>query len=427
LEFLDLLPPGEALRRFFAAWRPTRPSRRTVDLEAALGRVLGTDITAALDLPPHPRSTVDGYAVRAADTFGATEAVPALLQVVGEVSMGKEPALGLGPGEAARVATGSLLPEGADAAVMVEYTEDLGSGLISVGRPASPGENSVARGEDVPRGRTVFAAGHVVRPQDVGLLAALGIFRVEVLARPRVAVISTGDEVVAPGVEPGPGQVRDINGPALRARLRQAGCLPVDGGIVPDDLDSLTAACRRVLEEDGARAVILSGGSSVGTADLTPQAIDRLGGPGVLVHGLALKPGKPTILGLAGEVPVIGLPGHPAAALVTFEAVCLPIVRALLRPGGGDDAMAGAPLAVRAVLTRSLASTSGREEYVRVVLRPPAADAGDDRPRAVPVLGKSGMISTVALADGMIRIPLGVDGLEAGEPVDVRLWPPLRS
>ncbi len=434
MDFLRLMPLEEALKDFFQRWQP-RLRTETVPLEAATGRVLAEPVRATADIPGFARSTVDGYAVAAEDTFGASEGLPAPLRVIGEVPMGQAAAVRLEPGAAVRVATGAMLPEGADAAVMIEHTETLDEGAHEIGvtRPVAPGDNVIRRGEDLAAGTELLAPGHTLTPYDIGALSGIGLTAVKVFTAPLVAVVSTGDEVVPASAEPRPGQVRDINGPALAAAVLAEGGAPMVMGIYPDEFAAQAGALHAALE-GGADMVLVSGGSSVGARDLTSSVINSLGQPGVFLHGLAVRPGKPTIAALVGGVPVIGLPGHPASALVVFEVFVRPILKAM--QGLAGPAAWHRPW-VWATLTRNLASGPGREDYVRVRLRPRPLPAGGgaeaaglrgevpttDQPafEAEPVLGKSGLISTLVKADGLLRIPLEKEGLRAGETVKVTL------
>lgn len=398
---------------------PVPAAETGVDLAAALGRVLAAPVCAPEDVPGFDRSTVDGFAVRAADTFGASEALPAYLDLAEPVVMGAAAVRLLVPGAAAPVATGGMLPPGADAAVMIEHCETLPDGQLAVNRPAVPGENVIARGEDVRAGELVLEAGHALRPQDLGVLAAVGIGHVPVRRRPRVAVLSTGDELVGLDERPGPGQVRDINGPALLGLIAQGGGIGHLCGIVPDQAEELALRSAAALAE--ADMLVVSGGSSIGSRDYVAQAIERLGRPGVLVHGVAMRPGKPTVLAVAGGKPVLGLPGHPASALVVFWLFGLPALARLAgRRAEGDRARLRP--AVRARLGRNLASAPGREDYYRVAL---AWDQRADETgewRAEPVFGKSGLVSTLVRGDGLVRVPPERDGLAAGEEVEVVLF-----
>jgi molybdopterin molybdotransferase len=409
-EFLILRSADEA-RAILADVAPT--DREMVELEAADGRVLAAAITAPEDLPAWPRATMDGYAVRARDTFGASEAVPAFLRVVGTVPMGGTLARAIGAGEAAAIATGGVVPEGADAVVMVEYTQR-GTGPddeLEVGKGAAPGDNVVRAGDDLRRSDVVLLAGRRLRPQDVGVVAALGVRRVPVHRRPRVGILSTGNEIVpADRVErPAPGQVRDVNSFSLAAAVRRAGCVAERAGIVRDDADELEGALRELVAR--CDAVIVSGGSSVGARDLTALVLTRLGAE-IRFHGISVRPGKPTILAQAGGKPILGMPGVPVSALVIFDA----FVRPLLWRLGGERERDPWPARRRARLSRRVASVAGREDWIRVRL------GGPDRDLAEPLLGGSAALTTLLRADGYVVVPAGSEGLAEGEPVEVLLW-----
>ncbi|ACX52055.1 molybdenum cofactor synthesis domain protein [Ammonifex degensii KC4] len=396
---LTLAEAREKLRRSMRPW-PVEE----VGLGEALGRILAQDLAAREDVPGFDRSTVDGYAVRAADTFGASEGLPAILRLAGEVYMGSPPEKELLPGEAWRISTGGMLPEGADAVVMVEYTEELDEETVAVYRPVAPGENVVRRGDDVQAGRVILPAGRRLRPADVGLLATCGWERVPVFRKPRIGVIGTGDEIVEVGQVPGPGQVRDVNTWSLTAAVAAAGGEPVRYGVVRDRLPEIKEALSRALEEcDG---VCLAGGSSVGVRDLALEAIEDLPGAEVLFHGLAVRPGKPTLGAVVDGKLVVGLPGHPVSALVVFNF----LFRPLLEPEKEN------PLLLRARLTRSLSSAPGREDFV-----PAEIGVEEGVMVARPILGKSGLIAWLARAQALIHLPLDAEGAAAGEWVDVFL------
>jgi molybdopterin molybdotransferase len=378
------------------------PSEK-IPLLDALDRVLARELAASSDLPAFPRSTMDGFAVAARDTFGATEAMPAMLEITGEVVMGRKAAVPLKTGEAIRIATGGMLPAGADAVVMVEHTGLLSENTVTVHRAVAPGENTIVRGEDLKAGETVLQAGHILRPQDIGLLSAMGFTEAVVSARPRVAVISTGDELVAPEYEPGSGQVRDINTYLLAALVKRAGGIPVPLGIVPDRSDALSAALCRSLEYD---CTLLSGGSSAGTRDLTATAIDGLGKPGVMFHGVSMRPGKPLIYGVVEDKPYFGLSGNPASAMVGFLLFVRPLLLAL-------QGTAAPKSLLWARVDRNLSSASGREDYVRAVLY-----LRDGELWASPVLGQANLISTVVRGSALLRIPQNSEGVEAGEKLE---------
>ena len=307
-----------------------------------------------------------------------------------------------------------MLPEGADAVVMVEYTAEHPDQTLEVRRAVAPGENVLQPGEDVQAGELLFEAGTQLRPQDIGLLAALGIVRLAVYQRPRVVILSSGDEIVPINQRPGPGQVRDANAYLAAAQVQTWGGLPSIRGILPDEFAALRAALAGALSE--ADLILISGGSSVGVRDLTLAAIQDLPGAEVLVHGVAIRPGKPTILAAVGETgarPLLGLPGHPASAAVVMEVLGRPLLEQL----SGLKAQPPWGRTVTAALSRNLAGASGREDYVRVRLRREADNLWAD-----PVLGPSGLISPLVNSDGLVMIPLGVEGLVKGEQVEVRLF-----
>jgi molybdopterin molybdotransferase len=403
-ELFNVRTPPDALRTMLERLpRMTRVEQ--VATTDALDRVLAEDVTSPGDLPTFPRSTMDGFAVRAADTFGATEGLPAYLDLVGEVLMGQAPAVSLRTGQAAHIATGGMLPSGADAVVMVEQTQEVGERTVEVLRPVAPGENLVQIGEDVRTGDPILPRGHRLRPQDLGGLLALGITRVCVARRLRVGIVSGGDELVEPDAEPGPGQIRDINSYTLAAQVRRAGHEPCLAGIFVDEYSALERAARQALTSSD--VLVLSAGSSVSTRDMTAQVIGALGQPGVLVHGVSLKPGKPTILAICGDKPVFGLPGNPVSCMVTFDLFVAPTLAHL------SGAQAAPRRTVSARLARNIASATGREDYIQVRL---------ENGQAVPVFGKSNLIYTLVRADGMLKVPLDVGGLTAGSEVEVVLF-----
>jgi molybdopterin molybdotransferase len=403
-EFFATRTVGEALEGF-------RPGRRTgveaVGLDEALQRVPAGPVRAPQALPGFARATVDGYAVRAADTYGAGEGLPGYLRLAGAVRMGAAPEVTVAPGSAVAVPTGGVLPPGADAVVMVEHTQETMPGTVEVVRPVAPGDGLVRADEDAAQGAELVPAGRPLRAQDLGMLAAAGVVRVEVHARPRVAVLSTGDEVVPPDRRRlRPGQVRDATASALAGLVRQAGGEPRPGGIVPDDPGALEAAMRAALAE--ADLVVVSAGSSVGARDQTAAAVARLGGPGIWCHGLALRPGKPTLLAECAGVPVLGLPGNPLSALVVFRLVGVPLVWRL----AGCDGPPPEPV-TRASLGRDLASAAGRLDVVQVRLRDGVA---------APLFGLSALLSILVAADGYLVVPEAATGLPAGTEVEVTLY-----
>jgi len=368
----------------------------------AMGRVVAEDIVAPGDLPFFPRSTMDGYAVRAEDTYGASEGLPAYLRVVGEVRMGSPADIVVGPGEAVLIHTGGMLPGNADAVVMVENTREVDSSTIEVVRPAARGENVLQVGEEVRKGDLLLPAGSIVRAQEIGGLLSQGITEITVLQRVKVGLISTGDELVPPEEVPQPGQVRNTNAYTLAALAFKAGAIPLRLGIMRDDREALVQAARDGLRQ--ADIVVISAGSSASARDMTADVIRSLGEPGVLVHGVALRPGKPTILGVVNGKPIFGLPGNPSSAMVTFELFVTPCI---YRLSGCRQ-----PLRrfVKARLTRNIASAAGREDYVPVKLH-----EQDGEMLAEPVFGKSNLLSNMMRADGMAQVPLDRNGLAEGE------------
>jgi len=361
-------------------------------------------------LPAFPRSTVDGYAVRSTDTLGATESLPAYLTVVGEVPMGQAATVEVGPGQAAIVHTGGMIPPGADAVVMVERTQKLGDQDIEVLRSVAVGENIINVGEDILEEDEILPSGHLLRPQDVGGLLAVGLTEIVVARRPRVALIATGDEVIPPSQPLGPGQVRDINTYTLAGLVRHAGGEPWSMGIIADRFEALKDAAARGLAE--ADVVVMSAGSSVSVRDMTGDVINELGQPGVLVHGISFRPGKPTVLAVCDGKPVIGLPGNPVSAMVVFHLLVTPLLWRLQGLTHPPE-----PQVVRARLARNVASVAGREDRVQVKL-----EQREDGLWAAPVFGKSNLIFTLVKADGMVKVPLDKTGLSAGEWVEVRLY-----
>lgn len=387
--------------------------REDVSLDSAAGRTLASDLCAPHDLPGFDRSTMDGYAVFSRDTFGASESSPAYLELAGEVVMGQRPGFALGAGQCGRIGTGGMLPEGADAVVMVEYTRLVEEDMVEVTRSVAPGGHIVGRADDAEQGQVLLAAGTALRAQDVGLLAAMGVQRPEVVRRPRVGVISSGDEVIPVDRVPGPGQVRDVNTFTLAAQVTRAGgtCVPL--GLLPDDEASLRAAVARSMEQ--CDLTLISGGSSVGTRDLTVQVFNSVAGAELLVHGVSVAPGKPFIWVQAGDHQLLGLPGQVTSCVIAFHLFVEPMMERLLgRPARPFSRFPR----VSARLTRNLSASPGRESYVRVRLR----QDGDEQ-LAEPLLGKSGLLHTLIRAQGLVRVPLGHEGLDEGAEISVMLFP----
>lgn len=410
-EFLTLIPPAEALEILIRSLPPDRQiDSERIPTEAALGRVLTAEVVAESPLPPFRRSTVDGFAVRARDTYGASPSLPAYLRLIGEIPMGAAAGLKIGAAEAAVVHTGGMLAEGADAVVMLEDTRLIDAGEIEVYRAVALGQNVLEAGEDVQPGEVVLQAGSRLRPQEIGGLMALGITEVRVARKPRVGIISTGDEVVEPAAEALPGQVRDVNSYTLSGLVEQAGATAVRRGIIGDQMAAIRTVVARAQQQDD--LVIVTAGSSVSARDVTSQIFDQLAPPGVLVHGVAIKPGKPTILANAAGVPLIGLPGNPVSALVIAGLFVTPVIRYLLGMRGPQLSAS-----LNARMTTNVSSETGREDYLPVRLQ-----MGSDGMQAEPVYGRSNLIFTLVRADGLVRIPPAATGLAAGELVQVRLF-----
>ena len=399
---LHVKTPEEVLALIETEFAPVA-GMELVSLSAAVGRVLAEDIAATEYVPDFDRSTVDGYAVRARDTFGCTDAIPAILPVQGEIFMGEGADFTLNPEECAAVPTGGAVPEGADSVVMVEYTEDYGDGTVGISKAAAPGQNMIFRGDDVYPGKVILKKGRVLSSQDIGALAAIGRVRVPVMKKLTVGILSTGDELVPPDMVPGPGQVRDVNGPLLEAMLTAFGVNVIHYGIVIDDEAKLTAVVTKAAAE--CDAVLMSGGSSVGVKDAACRIISSMGT--LLLHGIAIKPGKPTIIGKAGVKPLVGLPGHPVAAYFVTKLFILPLLARLM-----DKTMTNYTVTAR--VTESISANHGRAQYHCCRL-----ERRDGDLYAYPIRGKSGLITTLAGADGYFCISRDCEGLPQGAEIQV--------
>jgi molybdopterin molybdotransferase len=419
-EFLTLLPPDDARNLLFSHLPQPNIESELIGVASSLGRILAEDIRAPHPLPEFQRSTVDGYAVRAGDTHGATDSLPAYLNLIGEAPMGDTPAFEIQAGQCGLIHTGGMLPKGADAVVMLEYAQRIdkderiltSTSEVEVFRAVAAGENVIQVGEDVATAQIVLFKGSLMRPAEIGGLLALGITHVNVMRKIRVGLISTGDEVVDPSQSPRPGQVRDVNSYTLSALVQKSGGDPIRYGIVPDKFEVLKdAAARALLECD---IVSITAGSSASTRDMTADVIRSLGEPGVLVHGINTRPGKPTILGVCNGKPVIGLPGNPVSALVNGYLFVVPLIEKLL------GILPRPKPTVQARLTVNLSSQAGREDWwpVKLIVNRKSKIENYD---ADPIFGKSNLIFTLAAADGLLRIPPDATGLSAGELVEVYL------
>lgn len=402
---LNVCTPEEALNIIRREFAGSTAETEVLPLSACLGRVLAEDITANEYVPDFDRSTVDGYAVRASDTFGCSDSMPAILKLRGIVGMGKASGIVLRGGECAYVPTGGEIPAGADAMVMIEHGESYGNEEIGILKAAAPGNNIIYRGDDVFPGKTVIRAGRVLRAEDIGALAALGICDVKLKKRPVVGIISTGDELVPVSQKPEAGQVRDVNSDMLAASVELCGAEARCFGIVRDGYMKLREAIMERL--DGCDVLLISGGSSVGQMDSTCAVIEELGT--LLLHGIAMKPGKPTIIGKIGSKPVIGLPGHPAAAFFVTDIFVKELISVML-------GIKPRIFSVSARLTEAVSSNHGRAQYLGVVL----SEAGG-KLYARPVRSKSGLISSLAGCDGYFCIPRDSEGCAKGDEITVFL------
>lgn len=392
-------------------------AEETVFIGEALNRVLSRNIISAEDMPDFSRSSVDGFALMAKDTFGASDTLPAFLELAGEVIMGKASKDAVSPGKAVRISTGGMIPEGADAVVMIEYCQFVDEKTIEVSRSVAPLENIISRGDDYSRGSVLLEQGAVLRPQDIGLLAGQGIQNVHVHKRPKVGIISTGDEIIPIDQRPKPGQIRDINSYTLSAFCSQEGAIPLNMGLCKDNFDELKDSVVRALNQ--CDSVWISGGSSVGVRDMTLKVLESFKNAEILVHGIAIKPGKPTIIARVGEKSVFGLPGHVASAMVVAEIFLAPFLAKL---SGEGREMKDNHICLAAELERNIESAGGRDDYIRVKLI-----NRDGTLYAEPIYGKSGLISTLVEAAGLIKIDRNTEGFYKGQPVRVMLFKPCKG
>lgn len=400
-EFLKVLTYQNACRQLEHSF--PKPQVKDAPLFECLHSRLADKLSSPEDMPSFTRSTVDGYAVMASDTFGSSEALPAFLTLAGEVQMGEQPNFRINPGQCSWIPTGGMLPLGTNAAVMVEYTEKLDQETILVYKPVGPFENIMQQGEDVGKGQILFERGKKLRAQDIGILASLGITHLSVFQPYNIGIISTGDEIIPITQHPALGQIRDVNSYAIGAAARACGAIPNLYPIVSDKFEDLKATVARALEEND--VLMMSGGSSVGIMDMTLDVLMSFPRAELLFHGIAVKPGKPTMAVKIGRQVVVGLPGHPVSALTVFNIICAPLLRF-------SD-----PVVVEAQMPENVASQAGRDDFIPVQLV-----TRDGIRLARPLLGKSGLMSIMAQADGYIHIPYENQGLEAGDQVGVFLY-----
>ena len=389
--------------------KPEALGAEEIPLLDAYNRVLRENVVSALDIPPFSRSTVDGFAVKAEDTFGAEENQPVTLSVRGVVNIGELPKICIGKGEAAEIATGAPVPDGADAVVMVEDT-DRKDAELRVYRAVTKDGNVMKKGSDIKKGETVLKAGQVLGASEIGVLAALGLTKAKVFTVPVVAVLSTGGEVTEPGRELPAGKIYDINAYSLCTAVRESGGNPVYLGVVPDDEAALRKALERALAS--ADMVLTSGGVSVGPHDLTPKIVNSLGKPGVFVSGIAVKPGKPTTVALVDGKPVFALPGHPTSALLLFHLLARPVIQAM------SGRTATEAETVKALAAKRMFQAKGRRTFIMVKLKRDVTKGLVAEPVET---GASGAITTLAKADGFVEVPADQQFIDAGEEVDVGL------
>jgi len=386
-------------------------SSEKIGIEETLHRVLSEDIPSPINLPEFPRSTVDGFALKAKDTYGTSEKNPAILRMIGEIPMGQVSDIEVKDGEAVKVATGGMVPKGADAVEMLEYTEWVDSHTLHAFKPISPLENVIQVGEDVKAGEVVLHRGHLTRPQDIGLMAGIGKTEVHVFLRPKVAVISSGDEIVPIENVPKPGEIRDINRYTIVSMVEEIGGIPFFLGIAKDRFDDLKEKIELGLKDTD--MVVITGGSSVGTLDLTGEVLQTFPETEILGHGVSIRPGKPTLLADVNGKPFLGLPGHPVSAMVIFHFFGKPILKIL---SGLSSDVVWHQIKIKAKAARNIPSVPGREDYVRVKL-----EEREGTFWAHPIFGKSGAISNLVRANGLIRIGINEEGLEEGEEAEVIL------
>jgi putative molybdopterin biosynthesis protein len=413
--FRKLLSFDEAKQILRQNISPKPVGVENVSLSEAHDRVLAQDVVAPINIPPFMRSIVDGYAVKAADTFGASEEKPVSIRFCGQAAVGEAPNVVVEKGLAAEIATGAPLPEGADAVVMVEHTSRKGDNVF-IRRPVSKGENMMAAGSDIRKGEKVLRKSQILASREIGILAAIGLTEVTVYKRPKVAILSTGAEVIEPGKPLPPGKIYDINAHTLSAAVLESGGEPLNLGIIPDNRDQLTKALEKALHS--ADAVITSGGVSVGPKDLTPQIVNTLGKPGVILSGIAVKPGKPTTIAVVDGKPVFSLPGHPTSSLFMFMVFVRPILLGIA--GRNEEKMHK----LKAFSSTKMFPARGRRTFVMVNLT--YDKTGTLLATPVPT-GLSGAITTLAKADGFVEISEKQQFVDAGTEIDVYLFGKVRK
>jgi len=408
MELFKVYNVDEARRIMLEQFKNITLDIEELEIEEALDRYLAEDVISEIDVPHFRRSTVDGYALISKDTHGASESIPALFMVIDEVEMGKAATCEITPDTAAYVPTGGMVPTGADSVVMVEYTEAFDSKEIAVYKSMAPKENIIDIGDDIRKGSKVLSRGSKIRAQDIGVLSSIGIRYVKVYKKPQFILISTGDEIVAPEYEALPGQIRDVNTFTLSGLIRKIGGIVKEKHVIKDDYEALKEAIKDAIEKSD--MVVLSGGSSVGAKDISAKVINQLGEPGVFVHGVAIKPGKPTIIGNIKNKPIFGLPGQPTSAMIVFSVFVEYFIKHLM------GAKEKKPF-INAISAINIHSSQGKETYQMVIL-----EESENEFIARPVYGKSGMITLMSRAEGYIKIPTNKEGVKKGEQVKVYLF-----
>lgn len=407
----NYLLPIEALKLIINILRKANILTERLKIDDCYGRIAGADIFSPEDLPAFPRSTVDGYALNSADTFGASESCPAYITIKYDIAMGAVPDFKVQKLESARIPTGGMLPSGADAVVMLEHAQIVSDDMIEVIKSAAPGENVIQKGEDLGIHEIMIHKGSKIRAQDIGSLAGVGITEAVIFKKPRVSIISSGDEIVAHDMPVNLGQIRDINSFMLMGMINDCGGIAIKKGIFRDEYEILKDILMKSLSDSD--MVLISGGTSAGTKDMVADIINDIGTPGVLFHGLSLKPGKPMIGGVIENTPIFGLPGHPVAVAVCFDLFIKPVLNVL--SGLNNDKFEHKTITAK--MAKNVASAAGREDHIRVFI-----ENKDGEFIAHPILGKSGLISVLIRAEGTVIIPHNKMGLDAGDEVIVRLF-----
>lgn len=408
MELLNTVTVEEAKNKISEVFKDFSLREENINILDAIGRYLSKDIFAPIDVPGFDRSTVDGYAVISKDTFGASESVPGFLKYKDEIEIGKEANVALKSGSCYYIPTGGMLPKGSDSVVMIEYTEVLGNN-ICIQKPVAPSENVLKKGEDLKEGEVIFKRGHKLRPQDIGMLAGIGIVNIDVYEKVKVGIISTGDELVLPTEELKLGQIKDMNTYSLSAASIEDGCNVIERSIVKDNRDLLRDKVEESVSNN--HIVLISGGSSMGNKDFTKDVINDIGSPGVFIHGVSVKPGKPTIVGKIKNTAVFGLPGQPVSALVVYKILVSFLIKEIYYKEEIINQY------VEGTISVNIPSAPGREHYVMVNIR-----EEKDNTIIEPVYGKSGMLSMMAKARGYVKIDTNQEGLIKGDLVKVFLF-----